>query len=636
MKWFFLGIVLVGFCPKVFALVGNFDPNFGNGTGRVAVNCSETSDQACASLLQEDGRIIVIGQGYMFEEGDNWPVARLARLLSNGMCDNSFGTEGNGFVTLKGLEYACAIAMQPDGKILVGGTTDNNFMAVRLLRSGQVDQTFAPAVTNFAATMNEARAMEVQNDGKVVMAGISDDALAVARFNSDGTPDLGFGPDGTGEFKLSMEYAKTAAHALAMQDDGCIVIGGAVTETLTNMTNFLLLRLTENGMLDPSFGQEGSCLAVIDFGAEQDVLNAITLDKNGWILAVGRSGTATEFDAALAQVDFAGALDTTFGNNGLALLDLSTYQTELNAVQIQDDQKIVASGHVNQDGHDNFALVRLMPSGACDNCFGNNGAVIFDFADNAENDRAVSVLLQADSKILLVGTCNSANGASIMDGISLLDNFAVSRHLVEPLIITQEASEKNPCPGQNILYTITVLNCGGGGGTVRGILIEDVHPDDLILRSGSATKGTFDPVQRTWHIPSLQLSEQAVLKIKARVGQFAGDEVIQNSATAQFSSIDSVTDSSLFDGMSSIDLPVVSAVELITTQSVIHENINHVAHRTDCGLDSLSIDFDLFNDQFAQFKDEVTQNNAAIKQQIEVILTKLNCLFQSISFTDCI
>jgi len=206
------------------------DPTFGPGLA--------ADNDIFALAIQPDGKILVGGQ---FTTFSGILRSRLVRLNTDGMLDPTFdiGSGANNDVY--------AIALQPDGKILIGGAFtaingESKSNVARLHPNGAVDAGFAGLADN------ELRAIAVQPDGKIVIAGRFTSIAGaprnrVARLNANGTLDSAFDP-GPG--------ANNNIRTLVRQADGKFLIGGQFT-SVDETNRFYLARLNENGRLDDGF-----------------------------------------------------------------------------------------------------------------------------------------------------------------------------------------------------------------------------------------------------------------------------------------------------------------------------------------------------------------------------------------------
>ncbi|WP_217923452.1 hypothetical protein [Miltoncostaea oceani] len=197
------------------------DPGF-DGDGTAVIGFGGT-DRPEALALQPDGRILVAGST---SSGDDMVVARLRE---DGAIDTSFDFDGRKEIDAGGAAFASAVALQPDGKVVVAGTVDPGDMVVARLRA---DGSFDPGFAGDGTTRIDAGGDEsgdgvaVQQNGRIVVAGSTsaDDDIVVARLNGDGTPDGSFG-GGDGRASIDFGGAEQAT-GVALQPDGGIVVSG--------------------------------------------------------------------------------------------------------------------------------------------------------------------------------------------------------------------------------------------------------------------------------------------------------------------------------------------------------------------------------------------------------------------------
>jgi uncharacterized delta-60 repeat protein len=383
-----------------------------------------------------------------------------------GSVDTSFG--GGPAVTpvANSEDYAHAVAVQPDGKVVTAGTTAISTGTVvaltRHLRDGGLDPSFGTGgkvITQVGARGDSARAVTVQADGKIVVAGWTDATgtdsnFLVLRYRGDGTLDPDFADGGRFVLPIGAGNGTDRAFAVAVQDDGRIVVGGTtLTGTSTTGQDFALVRLLADGQLDTGFGQGGKVVTPMQTHSGGDVVYALALPVIGGqqrILAVGGEGDFmaarylpngtldTAFgaggkvvgmfrsnigaarsvallpggrmvlaggvlnDFAAAQLTQEGALDPTFGQGGLVTVAVSAQNWDnATAVARQADGKLLLGGwsyRANSSAGD-FVALRLLPGGALDTMFGEDGIAIRPVAAGTRNDSARGMVLQADDRI---------------------------------------------------------------------------------------------------------------------------------------------------------------------------------------------------------------------------------------------
>ncbi|MBU4393798.1 MAG: hypothetical protein KKD78_02035, partial [Proteobacteria bacterium] len=206
--------------------------------------------------------------------------------------DSSFGQDG--FVKTKVGYYedrAHAVVIQPDGKILVAGSSSNNsnldFALVRYNPEGGLDNSFnlnGQVVTVVGNGDDEALGIALQGDGKIVTCGYTfnghDRDIALLRFTANGDLDPDFGVNGM--VTLSVGSGNDIAAAVAIQESGAILVSGSVEEGSRNVG--ALVRFLPNGSLDHSFGKAGIVLAEVGDNTE---IAAMAIQNDGCIVMAG-------------------------------------------------------------------------------------------------------------------------------------------------------------------------------------------------------------------------------------------------------------------------------------------------------------------------------------------------------------
>ena len=296
---------------------------------------------------------------------------------------------------------------------------------------GDLDPTFGTGgqvTTDFNRSTDIANAVALQPDGKLVVVGqtykhndYSDEDFAVTRYNTDGTLDNTFGFGG----KVRTDFPGLAAvpSSVVIQPDGKIVVAGGAFPQFTFAGNFEVVRYNRNGSLDTSFGNGGIVTTTFPEGS---YAFDVALQADGKIIAAGTvfvdfiPGEPSNTDFALARYNPDGTPDTTFGNGGQVSTDFVGMEDDAFSVLVQSDGKIVAVGSANDPAtYYNFAAVRYLSNGTIDTTFGVAGKVSTDFG-HADFDRARSAVLQPDGKIVAAGTAIFNNGLS--------EPFALARY----------------------------------------------------------------------------------------------------------------------------------------------------------------------------------------------------------------
>jgi len=279
---------------------GQRDAGFGSG-GLVRTDFSGSHDYLRALLLLPDGRLLAGGRS-----GDGFA---LARYKTDGSLDSGFGTGGRVRTPMgSGGVGVYAMALQADGKIVAVGKQysggNAQFAVARYLPSGQLDTGFGGGsgyvLLDYAGKNDAAHAVALLPDGKIVVAGQADNSSgqgfpALVRLNADGSLDASFG---SGGWRVLSSVPTGALYALALQPDGKLLLAGNAPDASLSYAAFLLARLLPGGDLDPEFGDGG--LSITEFGGDAWI-RALALQPNGKIVVAGYANGASSEGFALAR-----------------------------------------------------------------------------------------------------------------------------------------------------------------------------------------------------------------------------------------------------------------------------------------------------------------------------------------------
>jgi uncharacterized delta-60 repeat protein len=284
------------------------DAGFGSGGSTAVVSIQAGSDYPDAVALQSTGKIVVAGQSNRYTTNPYYPSGFVARFTASGALDSGKGAFGD---TVKGsaVGYALALfstsytdlAVQPDDKLIAVGGTDLGLVLARYTAAGTLDNTFngkgysvlAPAGLNLGA-----RAVALQPDGKIVVAGTGTGIdgyadMVVARFNANGTLDTGFA-GGSGYVLLdiggTVQPTTEFGEGVAIQPDGKIVVAGTESFNISGAPrNVLVARFNANGTLDGTFGAGGFKLGspLPGTGSHSFWGRAVALQSDGSIIVAG-------------------------------------------------------------------------------------------------------------------------------------------------------------------------------------------------------------------------------------------------------------------------------------------------------------------------------------------------------------
>jgi uncharacterized delta-60 repeat protein len=402
---------------SAMAAPADLDQSFGNG-GKVTTNSASQTEEGRAVVVQPDGKIIVAGHINIEGTYD----FMVARYNSNGTPDTSFGTSGIvSTPVLNGDDYAFAVALQPDGKIVVAGfafvsSSNADFAVVRYNPDGSLDQTFdtdGKVTTPVLNGFDDAFAVAVQPDGKIVVAGsaVVTDAridFALVRYNANGSLDTTF--DGDGKLTTPFGSGFNEAYAVAIQADGKIVAAGYQTEQ--GNLDYALARYNPNGSLDTSFDGDGKLTT--NFLGSTDMAYAIAIQPDGKLVVAGQTfSTQGILSFAVARYLTNGALDTTFDADGKTVTPILGSNDGASAVALQPNGKIVVAGNAGTGTEFDFAVARYNANGSLDTSFDTDGKLTTKFNDDF--DSANGVAIQPDGRIIAAGyaTNNSVRNLAL-------------------------------------------------------------------------------------------------------------------------------------------------------------------------------------------------------------------------------
>ncbi|HEX6287673.1 MAG TPA: hypothetical protein VFZ66_00710 [Herpetosiphonaceae bacterium] len=355
-----------------------------------------------AMVVQPDGKILIGGE---FTSINGETRHRIARLNTDGTLDLTFAATS----VDDGVIYA--LALQPDGKILIGGKFSRvngtpHDSLVRLNADGTLDPTFH-AVEFSGFYLWQIVSIALQPDGKILIGGeftrVNGERRSnLARLNIDGSLDLSFTP-------LPNDPGITSAMArkLVVQPDGKVLAGGWFTSINGGSDRIELLRFNADGSLDATF-------PVIN-RTEGGHVNSMALQPDGKILIVGVfSSIGGVRRLGIARLHPDGSLDHSFvppyplaGSEDLAL---------------QADGKVLLG---------TGALTRLNPDGTLDATFA---------AADVGNGKIRSIKLQPDGKVMIAGRFATVGGVNRSGAARILNTFS-PRLALNPQVTTIDQTQ---------------------------------------------------------------------------------------------------------------------------------------------------------------------------------------------------
>jgi uncharacterized delta-60 repeat protein len=333
--------------------------------------------------------------------------------------DTTFSGDGKR-VVVTGLDSSSvnAAANYPGGKTLLAGRCqanagDNDFCVWRLDRDGGNDNMFSgngSSIFNVNGSADVANAIAVQQDGRIVVAGVCTPGgqrdFCVARLLANGNLDNSF--DGNGRLSTEVDGDDEVA-GVVIRADGKIVVGGTC-QNGSNDRNFCIARYETNGAIDDTFFG-GLGRRVVDMFGQDDRAAALMVQPNNGTIIAGtcKPSASANNQFCVARLFASGQFDDSFAATGKRAVDVVANNAQsLGAAVLQPDGKIVLAGSCVAGSIRLMCVARLMPDGTDDTSFGSAGKVILL---NFNGDAFVtSASVQPDGKILLAGYCDSGSG----------------------------------------------------------------------------------------------------------------------------------------------------------------------------------------------------------------------------------
>lgn len=438
--------------------------------------------------------------------------------------DRSFGDQGRVATAVGHVgDQAHAVVVQPDGKIVVGGSSSNSadldFAVIRYNPDGTLDSSFnsdGMVTTAVGRSDDEISALAVQDDGRILAAGYSVNGtardFALVRYNVDGSLDRDFGqggmvvtPVGNGNDEIT---------SMAVDRQGRIVVAGYTTGTLGRAV--AVGRYLADGSPDVSFGDQGITMT----GVGKDVLaRSMVLDPEGRVIVAG-SYTDDSGQAGVMVMRYlgSGVLDTTFGQAGVAVA-ADERPGEGFCVQLQDDGAILVAGSVGDAGSRDTALFRFTAAGRPDLSFAENGVLVSSVSPG--DDMALAVAVR-DNTISVSGFSTTADGKRDFLFMTYANGIAAAAD--------STAGAPDPAAGSSVVIGELRVE-----DSAAGYQAEMTSADTSPAR-GVVTTTSFGSADDVGDALALQPDGKAV------VAGFAGDGGATSFAVARYTAVEAAAD----------------------------------------------------------------------------------------------
>jgi uncharacterized delta-60 repeat protein len=418
------------------AAPGDLDTSFGGDGAEVLVSDPDVrTTVALDAAVQPDGKVVAVGSAHGLGLRSSILVVRYN---TDGTLDASFGGDGVIEAAFGKRSYGEAVALQPDGRIVVVGTSGARFIpeptsvaVARYLPNGDLDRSFAGdgrRTLRFDDIHSLGADVLIRPDGEIAVLGSTEpigpkplrgrrvtNLLGIAQLKPNGRLDSGFADDGTRVISFKWFGAGTHGIATAFALQGRkVVLGGWWRDRIPvpREVYVALARVKPDGALDRRFGASGRVLTQFE---RANFAEDLAVDSTGEIVVVGQAGERGHEHDFVARYTRAGKVDRAFGSNGVTTVppgqsNYGPVPFVPSAVAIQPDQRIVVAGAAVEPGepfsHESFALARLNAEGSIDPSFGGDGMATYNLSSRGGGDRALGLALDSASRIIAVGAAN--------------------------------------------------------------------------------------------------------------------------------------------------------------------------------------------------------------------------------------
>jgi uncharacterized delta-60 repeat protein len=385
-------LLLLGFSVFSHAQDGALDLTFSTD-GKAYATAPSLNQSLSKTFVQKDGKVVIVGRaanccGYDFS---------VARFNADGTPDATF--DGDGVVVTEFTsssnvwDIPTTVTVQPDGKILAAGISNQDFAIARYNLDGSLDATFdgdGKVMTSIGST-DEIYSIMVLPDGKILVGGTSYSGIsrfALARYNPNGSLDASFGSGGIATHAFFS--GNHVIYSLARQADGKIVAAGTING------NFAVARYNVNGTPDLTFSGDG-VFSTDFFGNE--TAYSVAIHPDGRIIAAGVS----DFQTLVMSITPTGGHDNSFDGDGIIKTTYSSSADAIYSILIQNDGKVVIAGTSWSATSSDFLVVRYMPNGALDPSFDGDGILMLDMGSS----EAYATIMGWNNRLVVAGYSGS-------------------------------------------------------------------------------------------------------------------------------------------------------------------------------------------------------------------------------------
>ncbi len=388
---------------------------------------------AAGSATQSDGKIVIAAS---LADSSFAHTMALVRVSPDGEMDKQFGNKGVVNTQIGLNSRPVKIAILPDGRVVVAGWSHVNprtegITVVMYKPDGTLDERFADdGVLIFPKRYSAGfvHSLAIQPDGKIVVGGMTripkevrdtrsirsatDEFLLLARINGNGSFDASFGENGVVVTDVGGGDVQTTA--LAIQHDGKVVTSG--TGKKSSISRLIIARYTPNGSLDTGFGDNGLFIKTTEKGVYSWPTVSVLPDGKIHVIAGLVGGRLLAF-----RLQKDGSNDLTFGGGGIVTASMELLRYRRYAPVLQSDGKMLVCGLVVRPPkpglkqppfYYSIGVARFLPNGLVDSSFGINGMHVVSIG--SVTDSPASMAVQENGRIVIVGHSDDQDSQQVV------------------------------------------------------------------------------------------------------------------------------------------------------------------------------------------------------------------------------
>jgi uncharacterized delta-60 repeat protein len=332
-------IALARFLPD-----GSLDNSFGNGG--VALTVTSINETPTWAVLHNSGKILVGSSA--FEGSSNFGV--ISCYTGTGLPDHSFGVNGNYISKFPGSlsDGLGPVSVLPNGRIIAGGSTHSNSSfsntLIKLLPNGTLDSAFGINGRTEGNNMH-VFSIALQKDGKILLGGRTTKKMAITRFTPEGDLDPTFGESGLVEIDYNPTHMSWAENLFVLPNGNIIAAGSTSTDNGL-LYDFMTAQVDSNGVINSSYGVNGvTVFSLPDAYILTPSAAAIQADNKVIMVGEVASDTIAEkgYHFGMVRFNTNGTVDNGFGTNGIVNFT-QVNRANCDAIAIQYNNKIVLGG----------------------------------------------------------------------------------------------------------------------------------------------------------------------------------------------------------------------------------------------------------------------------------------------------